>query len=228
MFNPSRPPLLVQPINKEHVDLFPAEAGYEIHSFSEDQVLVGYRSGWTFPLSPSQQKCVSIAPILMVRNSGGITTSSSTTTKGYAHQFCQENGQEPVCLYEHSIFSDQNNWMLIQDSVTMIWLQYGNQSQYYLGESGSHMDRIHYGKLLIRKFDVKEDIAPGFDKKADDISFNAKQLRVESNQIYLGGWSVATDDVAEDYLHTLLSSNQLARYINAVTLALKRASSDNK
>ena len=227
MFELSCPPLLFQQIDKEHIRFFPSEAGYQIHPLSESQILVGYRNGWTFPLSVEQQKCVSTEPILLVRNSGGVTTSSGTTIKGYAHEFCQGNGQDPVCLYKQKLFPEQPDvdWMLIQDTVTMIWFQYGNKNQ-HLGDSG-FVERIYYGKLLIRKFSVKDDIAPGFDKKADDISYSGKQFRVESHHIYLGGWNVATDDDSvADYLHTLLSSNHLDRYANTVTTALKRASGE--
>ena len=227
MFELSRPPLLVQLIDKEQSSFFPSDAGYQVHPLSEKQVMVGYRSGWTFPLSVQQQKCVSAAPIFLVRNSGGITTSSGTTIKGYAHEFCQENGGEPLCLYKQKLFPEQPDvdWMLIQDTVTMIWFQYGNKNQ-HLGDSG-FMERIYYGKLLIRKFSVRDEIAPGFDKKADDISHSAKQFRVESHHIYLGGWNVTTDDDSvANYLHTLLSSNHLDRYTNAVTVALRRASGE--
>ena len=224
MFDMLRPPLLVHMINNEHIALFPANEGYQSHPFSEDHTLVGYSSRWTFPLSVPQQKCVSVPPMLLVRNSGGVTSSSSTTTKGYAHEFCLENGQEPECFYKQNLFPEKSNdnWMLIQNTVTMIWFQYGNKTQYY---STGDLERIYYGKLLIRKFDITEDVAPGFDKKADIMSLHSKQLRVESHHIYLGGWNV-TDDSPELHLNTLLSSNNLGRYIKAVNAALKRASGE--
>lgn len=223
MFNSLYPPLLVIPVPKEYVTLFPLHEGYYTHVLAEDQALVSYKDGWTIPLTVQQKKYIDTSPLLMVKDSGGITTDSVTSTKGYAHKFCRKDGQEPVFLHKLAMFPEQpdSQWMFIQNSVTMIWLQYGNKNQ-YCGESSFDMERIYYGKLLIREFDIREDIAPSFDKRADDITLNAKQFRVESHQFYNGAWCV-NDYPPEKHLQEILTANNLDHYLSAVTGALEKA-----
>lgn len=224
MFDSSRPPLLVQPVGRDLITLFSPHEGYNVHYVSEEQALVCYKDGWTFPLSVQQQKYVNMPPLLMVKDSGGVTSTSSTTTKGYSHKFCTESGQEPVYNYKRSVFPEEpeTEWMFIQDTVTMIWFQYGCKTQ-FLGGSGHDIERIYYGKLLIRKFDIIEDIAPGFDKKADNISSCSKQLRVGSSQLYNDGWNV-DNEYPEKYLKELLLANKLERYEKVVLDAFSMAS----
>lgn len=215
--------MLVQPISLQHATLFPSHEGYCIHFLDETQALVSYKDGWTFPLSSHQQRFISAPPLLLLKESGCITSASSTVTKGYAHHFCQDDGTEPVVLSVQAIFPDQpdDKWMLIPNTITMIWLQYGNKDQ-YCGASSYEIERIYYGKLLIRKFDIEEDFAPRLGKDAADPVLNAKQYRVHSQQLYNGNWSL-TDQDANDYLKGVLSSQTLERYQTAVTIALKRA-----
>lgn len=225
MFDSSQPPLLVQPISMRntHTTLFPSHGGYCVNFIDEAKALVSYTDGWTFPLSNMQQKYVSEPPLLLVRDSGCVTTASSTVTKGYAHQFCQDDGTGLVFHNTDVIFPDQPDirWMLIPDTITMIWLQYGNKNQ-FCGESGHDIDRIYYGKLLIRKFVIEEDFAPRLGKNAVAPVLSAKQYRVHSHQIYKEDWSLIGQN-ADDYLKEVLTSQKLERYKTAVAIALKRA-----
>lgn len=225
MFNPSHPPLLVQPIRMGHMHstLFPYHEGYCVNYLDEVQALISYKDGWTFPLSSQQHRFVSEPPQLMVKNAGGITSASSTVTKGYAHQFCEEDGTELVNQRWEAVFPDQPEikWMLIPNSITMIWLQFGNKNQ-YCGQYGSDIERIYYGKLLIRKFSIEEDFSPRLGKDAADPFLSAKQYRVHSHQVYHEDWSI-TDQDANSYICKLLTHHNLERYQTAVLIALKRA-----
>lgn len=222
MFDSSYPPLLVQPITMQHFTLFPTHEGYFVHPLDGEQALVGYKDGWTFPLSLLQQKFISKAPLLLVRNEGRITTSGSTFDKGYAHQFCREDGQAPISLLQQAIFPEEASadWMLVADSVVMIWLQYGYKVQ-YCGDSGFDMERHYYGKLLIRNFVIQEDFAPKLDKKADIVG-SAKQYRVASREIYNSSWNVKDRDPAK-HLDEILIANDLTQYRPALMVAYKRA-----
>lgn len=224
MFDSSRPPLLVQPVSKDYITLFTPYEGYNVHFISEDQALVSYRDGWIFPLSLQHQKYISAEPLLMVKDSGEVTSSTSTTAKGYAHIFCRENGQELLYSYKLNVFPEfpKVEWMFVQDTAIMIWFQYGCKTQ-FLGGSGHDVERIYYGKLLIRKFEIKKDIAPGFDKKADIAAASSRLIRVESTQIYNDGWNV-NDDNPEKYLCKVLTANGLDCYKNAVIKAFSMSS----
>ena len=223
MFASSRPPLLVLLIPVQQMSLFPQSEGYDTHYFSADHILVNYKDGWFFPLSVTQQKLVTSPPMLLVRSKGRVTTEGGTFKKGYAHQFCSEDGQEPVSLYQQEIFDDQPGvkWMLVQDSVTMVWVQNGNKSQ-YLGESGSDIERISYGKIIIRKFLVENDYEPKLDKNADNLNLCARLYRVSSVDFLNMEWSVS-DQPAEEYLRGVLAENQIERYMPPVKAALDLA-----
>lgn len=223
MFNSLQPPMLVQPIQIRYNSLFPSHEGYCVHYLNENQALVSYKDGWTFPLSIQQQRFISMQPFLMLKESGRITSSSSTFSKGYAHQFCQENGAEPAYMSIEAIFPDlpDDMWMLIPSTITLIWLQYGNKNQ-YCGESGFDLERIYYGKLLIRKFNIKEVFAPKMGKDAADAMPGDKMYHIDSTQLYKGDWSFKDKDTNE-YLREVLKSQNLERYQTAVTIALKRA-----
>lgn len=225
MFDSSHPPLLVLPISMQQATLFPSHEGYFVHFINDDRALVSYKDGWTLPLSVQQQKYITNLPLLMVKNTGGITTESTTFNRGYAHQFCREDGSDPVFAYQCELFPDQPRveWMFIENSVTMIWFQYGNKNQ-YCGSSGFDIERHYYGKLLIRQFTVKEDYSPGFDKKADDLSINDKQYRVESQKLYCDSWNVI-DQSPEKHLTELLASEKLERFQSAVMNALTLSTS---
>jgi len=223
MFHPKSPPLLAQPIKKEHVSLFPENEGFQVQAISDERALVGFKGGWILPLSVEQRACIVDPPVLVVRDSGRVTKSSSTGTKGFAHMFCTETGETPQAAFTKILFPEQNEnvWLFVEDTVTMIWFQYGNKNQ-VLGSSGYDMERIYYGKLLIRKFSIKEDMAPGFDKFADYIYRSASLLRVESQQVYLGGWSVNNESPGY-YLKQLLTANNLSTYRTAVEKAISVA-----
>lgn len=223
MFNSLQPPMLVHPIAMRHSTLFPSHEGYCVHFLDEEQALVSYKDGWAFPLSVQQQRFVSGRPFLLLKESGCITSSGSTFSKGYAHQFCQENGREAIFFKRQAIFPDQPDtmWMLIPNTVTMIWLQYGNKNQ-YCGDSGYEMERIYYGKLLIRSFIIEEDFAPKMGKDAADPVLCAKQYRVYGKQVFMNNWSLKDKDTHE-YLTEILRRENLEQYQTAVTIALKRA-----
>lgn len=220
MFDSSRPPLLVQPIHGEHSTLFPMHEGYHVHHLSAEQTLLGFRDGWTFPVSAQQRKYVKDPPLLMVKNDGRVTMNIGASLKGYAHEYCGENGEAPPVVFRHVLFPDQDDadWMFIQDTVTMIWLQLGINAQF----CGREIEKFSYGKLLIRRFSIHEDIAPGFDKKADCTDLNAKQFRVETQHLYLGSWGV-NDESPKRHLLELLAAEGLDRFKSVVSLALERA-----
>ena len=223
MFESSRPPLLVLLIPIQQLPLFPEAEGYETHYFSSDHILVCYKDGWTFPLSLKQQKFVTSPPLLLVRSKGRVTTAGGTFNKGYAHQFCSEEGREPVPVYQQEIFDDQPgvSWTFIKDSVTMIWLQYGNDNQ-YLGEAGADIERNFYGKLIIRKFMVALDYAPRLDKNADNYDLCAKAYRVASLDFFNESWT-STDEEPEEHLGARLNANSLSHFVPAVKAALRQA-----
>jgi hypothetical protein len=222
MFTSSRPPLLVMLVPSGQASLFPQSDGYDAQRFDEKYTIVSYKDGWYFPLSVAQQKIATEPPMLLVRSKGRLTTEGSTFKKGYSHQFCKEDGSDPESAYKVALFSDQPGveWMLIQNSVTMVWFQYGDKSQ-YLGESGSDIERINYGKLIIRKFLVEQDYEPKLDKNADHFDLSAKLYRVSSVDFYEKEWSI-TDQDAEKYLHELLSADGVERFLPSVKAALKQ------
>ena len=223
MFDSSRPPLLVLLIPVQQLPLFTESEGYNAHYFSADHILISYKEGWSFPLSLQQQKFATEPPLLLVRSKGRITTAGGTFNKGYSHQFCNEDGGAPSYLYQRELFDDQPgaNWMFVQNTITMVWLQYGNTNQ-YLGEAGSDIERTYYGKLIIRKFLVDLDYAPRLDKNADNSSLCAKLYRVESSDFFNQSWT-AIDQAPEAYLNSALRAAGLDRFAPAVKAALKQA-----
>jgi len=218
MFDFSKPPLLVLPVASEHAAIFSQNNGYSTHLLDDDLVLIGYKEGWILPLLAEHRRVITDVPLLMVKNSGGVTTGTSTSKKGYAHVFCDEAGSEPAPVYR------QDEWMLIRDSITMIWFQYGEKMQ-FVGDSGNDSERFYYGKLLIRKFDIRQSIAPGFDKKADVLAASAMLLRVEPTQIYSGGWNI-NNDAPEKCLSEIIAANRLTHYQNMVKTALAISSTE--
>ena len=224
MFDSSHPPFLVLPITAQQISLFPSHEGYYTHFLSDTQAIVSYRDGWTLPLSVQQQVYITDFPLLMIRNSGGITSRSSTSDKGYAHHFCRADGQEPRYVYQHSVFPDKPDdvWRFAQDNITMIWLQYGNKNQ-YCGGSTFELERNYYGKLLLREFIINEVSAPRFDKTADINTTNGKLFYVASNQLCNTSWNVK-DGVPEEHMQNLLKEFHLERFQTTMLTALRRAS----
>jgi hypothetical protein len=218
MFDSQRPPLLVLPVACEYASCFSEDDGYSSHLLYDDLALIGHKEKWILPLSAEQRRVITDVPLIMVKNSGGVTSGTSTSKKGYAHVFCDEAGSEPAPVYR------KDEWMLIRDSITMIWFQYGEKMQ-FVGDSGNDSERFYYGKLLIRKFDIKESIAPGFDKKADVLAASAMLLRVEPTQIYSGGWNINNDD-PQKCLIEIIAANRLTHYQNMVKTALAVSCSD--
>ena len=223
MFDSSRPPLLVQPIEMRNFTLFPTHEGYVIHPIDNDKAIASYKLGWTFPLSVQMQALTTELPLLLVRDKGRITSSGSTFEKGYAHQFCREDGQPPEVHQRLNIFPDKpsQEWMLIRDSVTVIWLQYSSKTQ-YLGGLGQDMEHHYGGKLLIRNFVIQQAHAPRLDKASDIATAGEKQYRVESSTIFEHSWDLMDQD-AVVYLQETLSANGISCYQDAVVTALNRA-----
>ena len=219
MFHLNRPPFLVLPLAKEHSDVFPESAGYLHHPFDEKRILISHSEGWTVPVSVSQSKCIDEA-YLMVRNKGGITSEGSSFLNGYAHQFVASEGQEPEALH-HVVFSEtpDEEWMLIEDTVDAIWMQYGYKNQ-VLG--GSESMRIRYGKLIIFRMSIEEDWGPSLDRRADIPEMHNRQLRVRETQLLNTGWSVMDQDTWE-YLGPFLKERGLDKYHDAIYTASVRA-----
>ena len=223
MFDSSRPPLLVQPIVTRNLTLFPTHEGYNLHPIENDMILISYKHGWTFPLSVQMQALISKEPLLLVRDKGGITSGGSYTEKGYAHQFCREDGRAPSIHMRLNLFPERpsEEWMLIQNSITIIWVQYNSTTQ-YLGDEGHDMEHNYNGKLIIRDFVIKKAFAPRIDKASDIDTKREKQYRVESKTIFDHSWELKDEDPAL-YLEKTLAANDLERYNPSVATALKRA-----
>lgn len=223
MFSSLQPPMLIQPINMRYSSLFPPHEGYTVHFIDENQAFAGYKDGWTFPLSGQQQRFVSAPPMLLIKESGCITSAGSTFSKGYAHQFCQENGTEPIYLSLQALFPDrpEDKWMLVPNSVTMVWLQYRNKNQ-YCGDSGYEMERIYYGRILIRRLDIVELFPPRIGKDAANPNMGDKMYYINTVNLFKDDWSLVDRDTNE-YLCEALANQKMERYQHAVTIALKRA-----
>ena len=228
MFNSSRPPLLVQPITAHHFTLFPTHEGYTIHPIDSNLSLVSYKQGWTIPLSLQMQAFVTEEPLLLVRDKGGVTSGGSTSSKGYAHQFCNGDGSPVKPFLKSALFPDKpkEEWMLVRGSASIVWLQYGSKTQ-FLGSSGHQTTRNDYGKLLIRDFTIREAFAPRLDRASDIASAGEKQYRVESHKAFADNWSLTDGDTAA-YLEKKLSEHQLDHYWPAVNIALKRAMHEDR
>ena len=223
MFSPANPPLLVQPISTHHHSLFPPQEGYTVHQLNGSQALVSYKRGWTFMKTLQLQELASEDPLLLVRNKGGITSSSSTTEKGYAHQFCGENGCPAEPHSSIALFPEKpsEEWMLIRSCATLIWLQYGMKTQ-YIGSPGDNVLHLNNVKLLIKDLVIRQDFQPRLDRASDITDAGEKQYRVEGRKAFEDSWALEDGDVAE-YLEKTLSDNNLDRYWTAVETALKRA-----
>ena len=223
MFDSSHPPLLVIPTAARHYTSFPSHEGYVFHPVDDDRALVCYKKGWTIPLSVQMQAIITEAPLLLVRDKGRITSSGSTTDKGYAHQFSHINGQPPEVYLQKAIFPDRpsEEWMLIRNSVTVVWLQYNSKTQ-YLGSLGHDMEHHYTGKLLIRDFVIKQSYAPRLDRASDVANAGEMQYRVESRTIFEHNWDL-TDQDTDVYLEKVLSENDLVPFKPSVMIALNRS-----
>ena len=222
MFDIHHPPILVVPVAAQHIYDFSEKAGYHNHLFFDNKVLLSYGDGWTFPVPARKKTVLTEPPMLLVRNKGGVTSESSRARSGYAHQFINDNGSEPVCFYERSIFSEApDEWMFINDSVNVIWLQSTTQNQ-YLGGEGSDMLLYQYGKLIIMKLAIVMDVAPSLDRKADITDMRDIQYRVSDQQIFNTSWNM-TDRDTKQHLTQVLSERGLDCFQNATEISLLRA-----
>ncbi|MCL1906002.1 MAG: hypothetical protein FWG06_03225 [Clostridiales bacterium] len=223
MFDSTQPPLLVLPVTMQQTTLFSSQEGYNLHITNENRVFVSYKRGWTLPLSVQQRKFVSTEPLLLIRNKGRITSEGSTFIKGYAHQFADENGKEPAYVLKEAIFPDATDteWTLVPGKVNMVWLQYGFKNQ-YCGDSSVDMEKFYYGKIMVFRFSIVEDVAPRLDKKADIPDTHEKQYRVMEDLLLNEGWSL-TDGDTQQHIISLLSSHGLGAFTDAAKTALKMA-----
>ena len=223
MFDSTRPPLLVQPISAHHLTLFPTHEGYNLHPINNNQTLVCYKQGWTFPLSLQMQALTTDEPLLLIRDKGGRTSSGSASEKGYSHQFCCTDGNPIDPWMKLQIFPDKpsEEWMLARSPISVVWLQYSSNTE-YLGTSGHNTVHFYSGKLLIRDFIIQHAFAPRLDRASDVVTAGEKQYRLESNKTFEDSWSLADEDVAQ-YLEKTLSDSNLEHYWPAVSIALKRA-----
>ena len=223
MFDSAQPPLMVFSMTPEQAGHFPVSDGFVHHPISESRILVCYKTGWTFPVSVQNREFITEAPYLFVRNKGQVTSQGSTFLKGYGHQVVNDAGREPDCFLKHAVLPDNPDveWMLVQNKVNMIWLQYGYKNQYL--ESGySDMIKYHYGKLMIIKLSIEEDTVPRIDKKADIAGAHDKQYRVCDQHVYKTNWHLVDQDPV-NYLFEQLSLNDLDRYKDAVRVTMLRA-----
>ena len=222
MFDPHRPPFLVIPFDKQNAHSFPESAGYIHHPFDESRILVSHGEGWTFPVSVAQH-AIPKRPLLLVRDKGGVTSEGSSSLKGYAHQFVDAAGNPPAVAHNQAIFSElpDDEWMLIESTVDVIWMQYGYKNQ-YLGEAGTESMRIRYGKLIILRLTIEEDLGPSLDRRADMREMHNRQYRVCETPILNTAWSVMDKDTWE-YLGPFLKDHGLAKYHDAIYTASERA-----
>ncbi|MCL1828903.1 MAG: hypothetical protein FWG32_05345 [Oscillospiraceae bacterium] len=224
MFSSKCPPLLVLPTDPQTEAYFPADKGYCIHPLNESLKLVSYRDGWTLPLPAQEKKVTTEAPLLLVRNKGGVTSQSSTIIKGYAHQFVKDDGKAPVPLYKQAIFPDEpeDEWLLIPNTVNVVWLQYGFSNQPLGSDLAVDTEMCHYGKILILKLLTEEDRAPRLDKKAEYANMHDRQYRVRDMQLFSINWSLINRNVRQ-FIFEQLSVRDMEMYAPAVDVALSRA-----
>ena len=222
MFNSIHPPILVLLMTTEQAAYFPAKDGYIHHALGDDQVALCHREGWTFSVSAEQRQFITRKPMLLVKNSGGVTSEGSTFLKGYANQFVDDEGKEPEYDLKRAMFPDeqQAEWMMVSDKVNVIWLQYGYKNQ-HLGLAHDEQEN-HYGKLMIRSLTVMEDFAPRFDRKADIVEMHSMQYRVYDRLLLDMSWN-RTDGSSLQQIQELLHSRKLDNYRDAVNVALQRA-----
>ncbi|MCL2125757.1 MAG: hypothetical protein FWH33_07190 [Oscillospiraceae bacterium] len=222
MFDLKHPPILVVPIANQHTASFPEKAGYRQHELLDGKTLLSFGDGWTFPVPVRKKAMLSEPPMLLVKNTGGVTSESSRARSGYAHQFVDENGSDPECVYRCSIFTDiPDEWMFISDTVNAIWLQFTSQNQ-YLGDDAADMIAYQYGKLIIMNLSIVTDIAPSMDRKADIPEMHDIQYRVCDRQVFNTSWNI-TDRDTGSFLAESLTAQTLERYRSAVDIALARA-----
>lgn len=225
MFNPLNPPFLVLPVTSEESEKLMKHEGYYSHTTYDDQALVSFQDGWTLPLSPDEKKSISSEPLLLLRNSGRITSEGSSSAKGFAHQFCKINGDELSRDHANRVFAERlrENWMLVPESAAVVWLQYQYSTQ-YLGEEAHDSVTYYYGKLLICTLVIQRDSVPRLDKNADNLSMRPVQYRVEEKVLISRDWNT-TDEDPVNYLMGLLSESSLDRFKPTLGIAIAVATS---
>ena len=223
MFEQKNPPFLVIPVASERAYAFPETAGYNHHRMTQEKTLISYGDGWIFPVPAKKKEFITESPLMLLRNIGGVTAESSTSRSGYAHQFVGNDGKEPEYVYKQSLFKDDTgeDWMLIADTVDVIWLQFSIKYQ-FLGDAGTDAIEYQYGKLIIMNMVIVKDIAPSLNRKADIPELHDIQYRVSDRQVLGSDWSMA-DTNTRQYLSNLLVDRGLDRYREAVDYALLRA-----
>ena len=225
MFNPTNPPFITLPITPTEAKMFSKHEGYNAHEVSADLTLVSFQEGWTLPLSAQEKKLVIEEPLLLLRNTGKITSEGSSFARGFAHQFCKMNGDDLPKNLVKVVFPDRKdeNWMLVPESAAVVWLQYSYKTE-YLGESGHDSETYYYGKLLISTLAVQRDSVPRLDKNADNLGLRAIQYRVEEKVLISREWTT-TDEDPQGYLMDILSSHDLDHYKAPLAQAITVATS---
>lgn len=225
MFNPLNPPFITLPVTPEDAKMLSKHEGYNTHVTSDDQTLVSFQEGWTLPLTAQEKRQITAEPLLLLRNSGKITSEGSSFARGFAHQFCKVHGDALSDDYIKEVFPDRKHdkWMLIPDSAAVVWLQYSYKTE-YLGESGHDSETYYYGKLLISTLTVQRDSVPRLDKSADNLGLRAIQYRVEEKVLLSREWST-NEEKPQEYLLNILSANDLDQYKSALETAIKVATS---
>lgn len=223
MFDSANPPFLTLPVSALESEIFPNSEGYNTHTTPDGQIYISYRDGWTLPLTSKQKKSIHAEPLLLLRNSGHITSAGSSFNKGFAHQFCKLGGEELSDDLIKDIFPDRPNdkWMLAPDGAAVIWLQFSYKNQ-SLGALGHDMAKIYYGKLLIIELTIRKDYVPRLDKNADNPDIRSLQYRVEEKFLISQHWNTVDED-PEKHLSALLSTNSLTHYAPALKHAISRA-----
>ena len=220
MFNPMNPPFLTLPVSQDELTRLMKHEGYNSHTIHDGQILVSFQEGWTIPLTADEKKLINSEPLLLLRNSGRITSEGSTSLKGFAHQFCKVNGDTLPVEYTKKIFPDNlfESWMLVPESAAVVWLQYQSKTQ-YLGEAGHDSVSYYYGKILISTLTIRKDSVPRLDKNADNLSLRPIQYRVEENVLISRDWNTTDEDPVK-YLMDLLSSNALDQFKPTLGVAI--------
>lgn len=225
MFNPLNPPFLVMPVTQEESVRLLKHEGFDTHTTYDDQILVSFQDGWTLPFTADEKKLVTSEPLLLLRNSGRITSEGSSSAKGFAHQFCKVSGDELPRDYAARVFPERlrDNWMLVPEGAAVVWLQYQYKTQ-YLGEEAHDSVTYYYGKLLICSLTIQKDSVPRLDKNADNLSLRPIQYRVEEKVLISCDWNT-TDENPVDYLMGILSEKGLDQFKATLGIAIAVASS---
>lgn len=223
MYDSANPPFLTLSVSPDKATMFSQQDGYSTHTAPDDQILVGFRDGWTLPLSVQQNKQISSEPMLLIRDTGHITSAGSSFNKGFAHQFCMLDGSILPDNLVRSVFPDRpkDRWMLVPEGVAMVWLQYSYKYQ-SLGELGHDTERFYYGKLLIISLTICKDFMPRLDQNADNLDMRSILYRVEEKHLATHDWNTI-DEEPREHLLNFVSSNNLERYSPAIETALNRA-----